>query len=57
MAQIHFPEWRRRGRISIQVMLENSTRTQWGSVFQAIPALKEDHSKAISFIQDHGLDV
>ena len=56
MAQIQLPEWRRRGKVSLCGILANSAGTQRGSIFRAIPARKKDHSIAIAFVYDKGLD-
>jgi hypothetical protein len=42
--------------LSFRGILANSEGTQGGSVRRTIPVLKEDHSIAISFVEDNGLD-
>jgi hypothetical protein len=56
MAQIRFPEWQRKREIPLRIILANPKRTQGGAILRAIPALKENHSVAISLAQDNWLD-
>ena len=57
MAHVKLPDLCRRGQIPVHVVLANSKGTQGRFVLRAVPALIENHSIAVSFVQNYRTDI